>query len=89
MLNAYLEIPRANLPPSSASRRSLGSSDLAVDTLTQREEEVLELMRWGLSNNEIARKLDININTVKSHSKNLFSKLSVKSRTQAVLKRLN
>lgn len=89
MLDAYLDIPRANLPPSSASRRSLVSSDLAVDTLTQREEEVLELMRWGLSNSEIARKLDININTVKSHSKNLFSKLGVKSRTQAVLKRLN
>jgi LuxR family maltose regulon positive regulatory protein len=43
-------------------------------------------MRWGLSNNEIAQKLSININTVKSHSKNVFSKLGVKSRTQAVLK---
>lgn len=42
-------------------------------------------MRWGLSNREIADKLNININTVKSHTKNLFSKLRVKSRTQAIL----
>ncbi|WP_372952901.1 helix-turn-helix transcriptional regulator [Mesorhizobium sp.] len=36
----------------------------------------------------MASKLRININTVKSHTKNLFSKLGVKSRTQAVLKGL-
>jgi len=56
--------------------------------LTQREADVLELMHWGLSNNEIAAKLDINLNTVKSHAKSIFSKLGVRSRTQAVLKTL-
>ncbi|WP_163993817.1 LuxR C-terminal-related transcriptional regulator [Rhizobium lusitanum] len=54
--------------------------------LTQREEDVLELLKWGLSNGDIARRLNINLNTVKTHTKNIFSKLGVKSRTQAVLK---
>ncbi|WP_175544431.1 LuxR C-terminal-related transcriptional regulator [Mesorhizobium sp. YR577] len=85
-LNAYLDISRTKLTPPLANRRSVGSSDLVSNALTQREEEVLELLRWGLSNSEIARKLDINLNTVKSHTKNLFSKLGVKSRTQAVLR---
>jgi LuxR family maltose regulon positive regulatory protein len=85
MLNAYLDIPRASLNVGKGNRRSVSSMAPADDALTQREEEVLELMRWGLSNAEIASKLDININTVKSHTKNIFSKLGVKSRTQAVL----
>nr|WP_234891884.1 LuxR C-terminal-related transcriptional regulator [Agrobacterium vitis] len=60
----------------------------SLTELTQREDDVLQLMRWGLSNSEIATKLDINLNTVKSHAKNIFAKLGVKSRTQAVLKTL-
>jgi len=80
----YLAHPRERRTGSS---RKIGPSVVpTVSGLTEREEEVLELMRWGLSNNEIAQKLSININTVKSHSKNVFSKLGVKSRTQAVLK---
>jgi LuxR family maltose regulon positive regulatory protein len=57
--------------------------------LTPREISVLELMRRGLSNNEIADSLTINLNTVKSHVKNIFEKLQVKSRTQAVLKTMD
>ncbi|WP_454857792.1 LuxR C-terminal-related transcriptional regulator [Rhizobium binxianense] len=88
-LNAYLDIPRARPTPSLATRRSVRALDIGEDALTKREEEVLELLRWGLSNSEIAHKLDININTVKSHTKNLFSKLGVKSRTQAVLRTMD
>ncbi|PTE08149.1 LuxR C-terminal-related transcriptional regulator [Mesorhizobium helmanticense] len=54
--------------------------------LTPREYDVLELMRQGLSNREIGTRLHINLNTVKSHAKNIFEKLQVKNRTQAVLK---
>lgn len=54
--------------------------------LSPRELEVLELIAQGLSNQEIADKLFVSLNTVKSHSSNLFIKLDVKRRTQAVLK---
>jgi len=52
--------------------------------ISSRELEVLKLMSEGLSNQEIADKLFISLNTVKTHSSSLFSKLDVKRRTQAV-----
>lgn len=54
--------------------------------LTPRETAVLELVQRGLTNQAIAARLGINLNTVKSHVKNIFEKLGVRSRTQAVLK---
>ncbi|KEA52639.1 transcriptional regulator [Mangrovibacter sp. MFB070] len=53
-------------------------------SLTQREKEILNKLRIGASNNEIARSLFISENTVKTHLYNLFRKISVKNRTQAV-----
>ena len=53
--------------------------------LTQRELEVLQLMALGMSNHEIADKLCVSLPTVKSHSSNLYEKLGVKRRTQAVI----
>ena len=52
--------------------------------LTPRELEILALIAEGLSNREIATRLFVSENTVKTHSANLFSKLSAKRRTQAV-----
>jgi NarL family two-component system response regulator LiaR len=52
--------------------------------ISKREEEVLLLMAKGLSNQEIANQLFVSLNTVKTHSANLFVKLDVKRRTQAV-----
>jgi len=54
--------------------------------ISKREHEVLALMAKGLSNQEIADKLFVSLNTVKTHSSNLFLKLDVKRRTQAVQK---
>lgn len=54
--------------------------------ISNRELEVLELMAQGLANQEIADKLFVSLNTVKTHSSNLFSKLDVNRRTQAVQK---
>lgn len=54
--------------------------------ISVRELEVLELMAGGHSNQEIADKLFISLPTVKSHSSNLFMKLDVKRRTEAVHK---
>jgi len=52
--------------------------------ITRRELEILELMARGLSNREIAEKLFVSENTVKTHSSRLFDKLNAKRRTQAV-----
>ncbi len=59
--------------------------------ISKRELEVVNLMAMGLSNEEIAEKLFISLNTVKTHSSTIFVKLDVKRRTQAVekAKRLN
>jgi DNA-binding NarL/FixJ family response regulator len=54
-------------------------------TLTERELEVLRLMAKGWSNKEIARELNITERTVKYHVGNIYSKLRVSSRTEAVM----
>lgn len=61
-------------------------SDRAIDYhLTHREKDVLEYLIQGLSNEEIADKLYVTIATVKAHLGSIFSKLSVKNRTQAIV----
>lgn len=52
--------------------------------ITPRELEILELIAAGMSNREIAGKLFVSENTVKTHSSRLFDKLNAKRRTQAV-----
>lgn len=54
------------------------------EQLTEREREILHLIAQGLSNKEIAATLSISDNTVKTHISNLFEKLRVNDRTQAV-----
>ena len=54
--------------------------------ITEREHEVLELLARGLANKEIAAKLFVSTNTVKTHLANLYGKLDVSRRTQAVHK---
>lgn len=55
-----------------------------IDPLTARELEVLQLVVAGLTNQEIATQLVISVSTTKKHISNIFSKLDVKSRTQAI-----
>lgn len=52
--------------------------------LSKRELQILGLMAQGLSNEEIASQLFVSLSTVKTHNQNLFVKLDVKRRTQAV-----
>lgn len=57
----------------------------AQGTLTQREAKVIALVAQGQSNKEIARSMGISAETVKTHLKNVFEKLGVQQRAQAVL----
>ena len=52
--------------------------------ITPRELEILELMAAGLSNREIAERVHVSENTVKTHSSRVFDKLGARRRTQAV-----
>jgi len=56
-----------------------------VEPLSERELEVLVLIVSGLSNQEIADQLFVQLSTVKKHVSNIFGKLGVTSRTQAIL----
>ncbi len=72
--------------PSSLQLRSgqaLGLQPL-VEPLSERELEVLQLIAEGLTNQEIAARLFLTLNTVKVHTRNIYGKLNVHSRTQAI-----
>ena len=60
----------------------------AETNLTIREKQVLSLIVEGMNNHEIAKKLDVSINTTKAHVCNILQKLSVQDRTQAAIKAL-
>jgi len=62
----------------------LNEAELIQRKISKRELEVLELISLGFSNKEIAEKLFVSLNTIKTHSSNLFEKLEVKRRTQAI-----
>jgi NarL family two-component system response regulator LiaR len=63
---------------------ALNEQRLQELAITKRELEILGLIAHGLSNREIAEKLFVSENTVKTHSSRLFDKLSARRRTQAV-----
>jgi DNA-binding CsgD family transcriptional regulator len=73
------EVPVPATGPFTLNQEKLG--DLGI---TPRELEILALIAQGLSNREIAARLFVSENTVKTHSSRLFEKLSAKRRTQAV-----
>jgi len=73
------EVPVPATQPFTLNEQRL--KDLGI---TPRELEILELIAQGMSNREIAEKLFVSENTVKTHSSRLFDKLSAKRRTQAV-----
>ena len=62
----------------------LNENELHARKISKRELEVLTLMAEGLSNQEIAERLFVSLNTIKTHSAKLFEKLEVKRRTQAI-----
>ncbi len=62
----------------------LNETELLQRNISKRELEVLTLMAQGMSNQEIAERLFVSLNTIKTHSAKLFEKLEAKRRTQAI-----
>jgi len=69
-----------------ASRITTGSGARGVEPLTCREFDVLELLAQRLQTKEIAARLFVSPETVKSHLKNLYQKIDVKNRRDAAIK---
>jgi LuxR family maltose regulon positive regulatory protein len=67
-----------------ASSPMRGSKSELVEPLSERELEVLQLIAEGLTNQEVATRLYLSLHTVKVHARNIFTKLAVKNRAQAV-----
>ena len=74
---------RTELAESPHSVRSPQSAAL-IEPLSTRELEILHLIAQGLSNGEISARLFLALSTVKGHNRNIFDKLQVQSRTEAV-----
>jgi two-component system, NarL family, response regulator LiaR len=72
------------VPVAAAERFILNERKQQDLRITRRELEILELIAQGLSNREIAEKLFVSENTVKTHSSRVFDKLGARRRTQAV-----
>ncbi len=60
-----------------------------VEPLSRREIEVLQLVAAGLSNREVGERLFLSLDTVKGHNRNIYGKLEVKNRTQAINKAID
>ncbi len=83
LLSAF---PQADWSPQPGPAQQTERPEGLIEPLSDRELEVLRLIDQGLSNSEIAAKLVLSTGTVKVHSHNIFSKLGVSSRIQAVSK---
>ena len=76
--------PPPQLPVTHDQSPRPGLQSPLVESLSEREIEVLRLIADGLSNREIAEQLIVGTGTVKTHINNIYRKLDVKSRTQAI-----
>lgn len=74
----------ANFISQVAKRRRDVRPQSGNDLMSAREQEILEQLAQGHSNKEIARRFELTENTVKFHLKNIYAKLAVKRRTQAI-----
>ena len=75
-----------NGPKQAVSSRTQAPVSELVEPLSEREIEVLRLIAEGLTNSEIASRLYLSLNTVKVHTRNVYGKLGVNNRTQAVVR---
>ena len=94
VLDEKADVPRAyvkKLLSAFRLNKLIKTGDGLVEQLSERELEVLRLIEAGLPNKKIMKALFISLSTVKTHTRNIYSKLDVHSRTEAVAraKKLN
>jgi LuxR family maltose regulon positive regulatory protein len=77
------EFPDAEAEPAAPSEMP-SSREALIEPLSERELEILHLVADGLTNPEIAARLYLSLNTIKVHTRNIYGKLGVHNRTQAV-----
>jgi LuxR family maltose regulon positive regulatory protein len=82
LLAAFPASGREQAAPSRAVAAAIG----LAEPLSSGELEVLDLIAAGLTNQQIAARLYVSLHTVKSHARNIYAKLGVSSRTQAIAK---
>ena len=97
ILQAIAEVKEGGSPMSSQIARKVVASfrepsknaqSTEIASLSEREAEVLSYMTQGLSEKEIAEKIHVSLNTIKSHRKHVYQKLHVRSRSEIMLRYL-
>ncbi len=89
-IQEYIQLLLRELKQLHGGIQNLGRDEinslLLAASISQREQEILNLLANGYSNNAIAENLYITLNTVKSHLRRIYQKLEVSNRMQAVVK---
>ena len=82
----YIQNVLAAFPVEQSSKKLSEVEGEWIEPLSEREIEVLQLIAEGMTNQEVGSLLFLSLNTVKVHTRNIYSKLNVSNRTQAVTK---
>ncbi|MBR0704439.1 response regulator [Bradyrhizobium diazoefficiens] len=81
MAKSGLSLEQADLAPTGQEADGPGRIEKMLELLTPRERQIVRLVSEGMSNKEIARRLDVSQGTVKVHLHNIFQKLEITNRT--------
>jgi LuxR family maltose regulon positive regulatory protein len=84
LLASYEDAMRGAGRPAQPPPPGLSEAERMIEPLSDRELEIVQLIAEGLTNREIAARLFLSLNTVKVHNRNIYGKLNVHSRTQAL-----
>lgn len=86
VLSGVVSLPAGYLPPNPLEAGAADAAILALQSLTPQQARVLQMLRQGLLNKQIAHELGVGETTIKAHVSEILRKLGVASRTQAVIR---